>query len=429
MNLKQELEARWFLHQYTHEELFEIYEKWWEKLYWWIDPSADSFQLGNFISLLNALHYMKKWNKLILIVGWATWMIGNPTWKDAERNFLTTEKVEENASKIEKQMHVILKNVSDKLWIELEFEVMNNYNFFKDMNVIEYMREVWKYMTVNWMMNKDIVKKRITDPDKSISYAEFSYMLIMWYDFYKLYTEKWVRLEVGWADEWDWILSWVELTWKKTWQTVFWATNKLITDSTWRKFWKSEWNAIWLDPTKNSPYFVYQFLLNVSDEDVDKFLKLLTFIEIDEIEKIVNKHLEKPELRFWQKILAQNVIELIFGKDASIQAEMISNVFFWDVDRLELIKDMKKVDIVALANETWCMKFLQEVQILDVLVNLWLASSKWDSRKLIEWGWIYLNEVKVEDWTVNITKNDFINWAIILRKWKKNFKLILDSEL
>lgn len=425
MNLKQELEARWFLHQYTHEELFDIYEKWWEKLYWWIDPSADSFQLGNFISLLNALHFMKKGNKLILIVWWATWAIGNPTGKDAERNFLTTEQVELNASKIEKQMHVILDNVGKKLWTKLEVEVINNYRFFENMNVIEFMRDVGKYMTVNWMMNKDIVKKRISDPDKSISFAEFSYMLLMWYDFYKLYSEYWVKLEVGGSDEWDGILSWVELTAKKTWQTVYGMTNKLITDSNGKKFWKSMWNAVWLDPEKNSPYFVYQFFLNTTDADLDKLLKVFTFVSLDEIADVVAKHNEKPELRYGQKYLASQVIPLIFWEEALKQSEMITNMLFWDIDKLEVLKWLAKSDIEALAEEAWNIKFNWPVQILDVLVNIGFVTSRWEWKKLIEWGWIFLNEVKVEDGFREITDKDFINWAIILRKWKKNFKLIL----
>lgn len=352
-------------------------------------------------------------------------MIGNPTGKDVERNFLTTEQVEINVSKIEKQIHVVLKNVWDKLWVKLEVEVINNYNFFKDLNVLDFMREVGKYMTVNWMMNKDIVKKRITDPDKSISYAEFSYMLIMWYDFYKLYSDYWVKLEVGWSDEWDWILSGVELTGKKTWKTVYGMTNKLITDSTWKKFWKSEWNAIWLDPAKNSPYFVYQYLLNCSDEDIEKLLKLLTFSDLGEISSIVKKHFERPELRYWQKILASYVVEIIFGKKASSQVEIISNVLFWDVDKLEMIKTSSREDVEAIAKEAWSINFFPGLIILDALVDCWLASSRWDWRKLIEWGWIFLNEIKVDDWFKEISEIHFINGVVILRKWKKNFKLIL----
>ncbi|EKE28068.1 MAG: Tyrosyl-tRNA synthetase 1 [uncultured bacterium (gcode 4)] len=425
MNLKQELELRWFLHQYTHEELFDLYDKWWEILYWWIDPSADSFQLGNFISLLNALHYVKKWNQLYLIVWWATWMIWNPTGKSAERNFLTTDKVEENAAKIQKQMYTVLENVWKKIWTKLEFKVINNYDFFKDMNVLDFMREVWKYMTVNWMMNKDIVKKRIIDPDQSISYAEFSYMLIMWYDFFKLFTEYGVKLEVWWADEWDGILSWVELVWKKTWKTVYWATNKLITDSTWKKFWKSEGNAIWLDPNKNSPYFVYQYLLNISDEDVDKLLKLLTFMDLEAIAAIVNEHSVKPELRLWQKALASYVTEIIFWKEFAVQAEMISEMLFWSLDKLWTLSSLSKQDLDALAKETGSIPYSLDMQIVDAMISCWFASSKWDARKLIEWGWIFLNEKKVEDISLTITDNDFHNNVSILRKWKKNFKLII----
>lgn len=424
MHLKQELESRGFLHQFTHEELFDLYDKWGEKLYWWVDPSADSLQLGNFISLLNALHVMKKGNKLFLIVGGATGMIGNPTGKDSERNFLTSEQVAENTRKIEVQIHTILKNVEKKIWGKLEVEVINNYTFFKDFNVLDFMRDVGKFMTVNWMMNKDIVKKRIMDPDKSISYAEFSYMLIMGYDFYKLFSEYGVRLEVGGSDEWDGILAGVELTGKKTGETVFGMTNKLITDSNGKKFGKSAGNAVWLDPKKNSPFFVYQHLLNCADSDVEKFLKLLTFLDFAEISATIEEHAKHPELRSGQKVLAKNVIELVFGAKIAVQSEMITSLLFGDTDRMSVIKDLWADDLEALAQEIWSFDGKEGMSILELLEASGLATSKSDARKLIEWGGIFLNEIKVEKNTQTLEKSDFVNGCMLLRKGKKNFRLV-----
>lgn len=425
MDLKQELESRGFLHQYTHEELFALYEKWGEKLYWWVDPSSDSLQLGNFISLMNALHVMRRGNKLFLIVWWATGMIGNPSGKDNERNFLTTQQVAVNTVKIEKQIKTILSNVEKKIGQKMEIEVINNYVFFEHFNVLDFMRDVGKFMTVNWMMNKDIVKKRITDPNKSISYAEFSYMLIMGYDFYRLYSDYNVRLEVGWSDEWDGILSGVELIGKKTGQTAYWLTNKLVTDSNGKKFGKSEGNAVWLDPEKNSPYYVYQYLLNCADSDIEKLLNMLTFLEPQEIVSIVASHSKQPELRLGQKVLATYVVSLVFGDNSAKQAEAITNFLFTEVNRCEVLGSLENNDMVALMHEVGSTSYTPGMSILEALVKSELATSKSDARKLIEWGGVFLNEMKISEVDRFIQSDEAINWVFLLRKGKKNFRILL----
>ena len=354
-------------------------------------------------------------------------MIWNPTWKDAERNFLSIEQLNHNINWLTTQASEILERITAKTWYKFEIEVVNNYDFFKDINVVEFMREVGKYMTVNRMMNKDIVKKRITDPDKSISYAEFSYMLLMGYDFYRLFVEKNIMLEVWGSDEWDWIISGIELIGKKTWKTAYWLTNKLVLDSNGKKFWKSMGNAVWLSKQKNSPYFVYQYLMNIPDEDVERFLKLLTFMDLEEIKQISNKHMQNPELREWQKALAEYVSEMIFGIHDTQTAIKISDILFGKNDSLEILKTMSDSDIQALFRETWWTEAVSfDNDILDMMVETWIAESKWEAKKLIQWGWIYLNEKKIENIDYKISEADFIgSKTALLRKWKKTYKLII----
>ncbi|EKE29174.1 MAG: Tyrosyl-tRNA synthetase [uncultured bacterium (gcode 4)] len=425
MNLKEELESRWLLNQFSSEDVFDLYSKWWESFYIWFDPSADSLQLGNMCAVMAAVNLMRFGNKCYFLVGWATWMIWDPGWKDAERNFLTEEVLRHNEKSIHNQLKRFLENLKANHNIDFDFEMVNNYDFYKDMPILDFLRDVGKYITINNMIKKETVVRRIEDPDKSISYTEFSYMLLQGYDFVKLYRDKWVKLQLAWGDQWWNAVTGVELIRKIEEKEWFVMTIPIVTDASWKKFWKSAWNAVWLDSSKNSPYFVYQFFMNVADADIERYMKILTLKDLNEISSIMSRHNEKPELRYGQNELAKAVVEIIFGKNASSQAEMISEMLFWNADKLETIKSMTKEDIEALSKETWSTQFTAWIQILDALVNAWLATSRWEWRKLIEWGWIFFNETKVEDWFKEILDSDFINWSIILRKWKKNFKLML----
>ncbi len=425
--LKDELEKRWFLHQYTNEDLFEKFEKGWQKFYFWVDPTADSLTIGHLVALMNVFNIMKRWNKCYLLVWWATWMIWNPSWKDQERPVLEEETLRKNQKWIHSQFSILAKRISEKLWVQMDFEIVNNYDFFKNMNVLDFMKDIWKNITVNWMINKDIVKKRISDPEKTISYAEFSYMLIMWYDFYHLFANEWVTLEVWWSDERDWILAWLEIIHKKTWKTAYWMTNKLLTDSTWKKFWKSEWNAIRLDPKKNTPYFVYQYLINTSDDDLEKYLKLLTFFDLKKINEIINEHKKDMSKRYWQKILAYDVVETIFGKEAIKSAQKISEILFSD-DKVKILSTMSKYEIDQLWKEVWSITINknEENKLTEICTKLWLTQSNWQTKKLIQSGWIYFNDKKIDDINFIINDKDFINWVCLIRKWKKWYWLVLN---
>lgn len=424
MNLKKELEQRWFIYQKSSENVFEKFEKWWENFYCWFDPTADSLHLWNFIGFMLAIHLMKQWNKYFALVWWATGMIWDPGGKESERTFLSEENLRNNEKSIKNQISKILSHLEKTTWNKFDFEVVNNVDFYKWFLYLDFLREVGKYITVNQMMAKDTVKKRITDPDKSISYTEFSYMLLQWYDFYRLFSDKNVILQVWWQDQWGNIVTWVELTRKKTDKEVYALTFPLLVDSTWKKFGKSEWNALWLDRNKTSPYKLYQYFLNTADDDLEKYLKILTLVDLKEIKVILDKHLKNPWERYAQKTLAYKVVEIIHSQADSESSSKITEILFWNEDKVSIIKNTTKEELDIFYNELGWLEYSWE-NLFELIVKSWLATSNSEARKAIESWAFYINEQKVIDTKYDFS-NDFINWKVLLlRKWKKTFKLII----
>lgn len=421
MDLKKELEQRWFVYQISSDDLFSLYEKWNQSLYCWFDPTADSLHLWNFIGFMSAVHFLRRKNKYIAIVWWATWMIGDPGGKDTERTFLDEETLRKNEQSIREQIWKLLKNIQEVTGETLEYEVINNYDFFKDLSVLDFLREVGKYVTVNNMIKKDTVRKRVEDETKSISYTEFSYMLLQWYDFYKLYKDKGVKLQIWWQDQWWNLVTWIELIRKKLEKEAYAFTFPLITDSNWKKFGKSEWNAIWLDKAKTSPFKLYQFLINTTDEDVERYLKLLTFLDLEEIKKIVEEHNKEPEKRYGQKVLAEKVVEIIHWKKDAQNAQKISEFLFWKENKMDILKSLDNESLEDFQKEVWGKKYEWE-DLLDLLVKTNLASSRWEAKKAIKSWAIYLNEEKITDFSQNIEFDDNI---ALLRKGKKKYAIIV----
>lgn len=424
MNLRKEWENRGFLYQFTNEKLFEEYEKWWKSFYLGIDPSADSLQLGNLCAMMAAVNLMKYGNKCYFLVWGATGMIWDPSGKDAERNFLDEDKLRSNEKKIFAQVVSFLKHLKENYDIEFEYDMVNNYDFYKGMWYLKFLWEVWKYITVNNMIGKDSIKKRLVDPDKSITYAEFSYMLIQGYDFMHLYEDKWLELQLWWSDQWWNIVTGIELTRKKHDKEVYGLTIPIITDSAWKKFGKSEWNAIWLDQNKNSPYFVYQYFLNTNDGDISKYMKILTLMTIEEIDNIVSEHQKDPGTRFGQKKLAEYIVELIFGKEEMSHVNKITEILFSHDNKLDLIKKLNNKEIMALKSATGgCEIEWNEFRILDLCTKSGLTESNWEAKKMIQSWAIFCNEEKIEDIQKTFSKSDMINWVFLLRKGKKVYKI------
>lgn len=424
MHLRQDLETRGFLNQFTDEKLFDLYNSGGQKFYIGFDPSADSLQLGNMCGIMAAVNLMKYGNKCYFLVGGATGMIWDPSGKDAERSFLSEEKLRSNEAKITAQFATFLARLHDEFGINFEYEMVNNYDFYKNMSFLDFLGQVGKYITVNYMSAKESVKKRLINPDLSITYTEFSYMLIQGYDFCKLYQDHGVNLQLGGSDQWGNVTTGVEITRKKLDAEVFGLTIPLITDASGKKFGKSEWNAIWLDPAKNSPYFVYQYFMNTTDQDVEKYLKVLTLLDFDTIANIVTTHMQDPAQRLGQKRLAAEVVAVIFGKEAVKQAENISEVLFWNSDKIEIIKNMTPADIDALAAEAGSVQAPAELKVLDLFTTAGLTSSNGEAKKMLQQGALYVNEIKIEDTQKIFTADDFVNGILLLRKGKKSFKIV-----
>ena len=423
-HLKEELEQRNLLFQNSNEDLFELYNNWGESFYIGYDPTADSLHLGNFIGFMTGVHFMRRANKYFALIGGATGMIGDPGGKDAERSFLTKEDLQNNEDSLKKQISGIFANLEEITKEKFDFEVVNNKDFFEWVSYLDFLREVGKYVTVNKMMSKDTVKKRIEDPKQSISYTEFSYMLLQGYDFYRLFTDRWAKLQMWGQDQWGNLVTGSELIRKKVDGQSYVATWPLITDASGKKFGKSEWNAIWLDKSKTSPYEIYQYFMNCADDDVERYMKILTLVETEVIDEVIKNHLSAPENREGQKKLAYEVVRIIHWDKEADLAVRITEFMFGKWDKLETLKTLSDDELKTFQNAMWGFNYVEE-NLFETIVKSELAKSNWDARNSVKSGAIYINEEKVEDFNLNISEKFIDDKFIFIRKGKKNLKLIL----
>lgn len=421
--LKQELADRWLLYQFTSDELFKKFDAWEGSFYCGFDPTADSLHLWNFIWFMVWVHLMRRGNKYFALTWWATGMIWDPGWKDSERNFLSPEALDNNQKKISIQISSILTNLKNFTWNEFKYDFVNNKDFYVGMWYLDFLREVGKFITINVMMSKDTVKKRIEDPDKSISYTEFSYMLLQWYDYCKLFKDSWVTLQIWGQDQWWNLVTWTELIRKKYESEAYALTWPLITDSTWKKFGKSEWNAMFLDKTKTTPYFIYQYFMNTSDDDLAKYMKMLTLIETEEVDEIVANHMKKPEDRVGQKLLAFKVVEILHSTVEAKLSERISDFMFGDNNKLEILKSLNNDELDTFKFSMWWFNFSWE-NLFETIVASGLESSNSNARNAIKAGSIFINEEKVTDFNLDLNTYFINNKFILLRKGKKSFRII-----
>lgn len=423
-SLLAELKERWFLYQESHKEIFEKLDMWGISFYCGFDPTAESLHLGNFIGFMCAVHLMLRGNMYYALVWGATGMIGDPGWKDAERSFLSEEQLKKNEQAIEKQLATILVRLEEMTEKKLPFKTINNIDFYKNMSYLDFLREVGKYHTVNQMIAKDTVKKRIEDPNKSISYTEFSYMLLQAYDFYRLFSDESVSLQIWGQDQWGNLMTGIELIHKKTEKESYAFTWPLMTDSSGKKFWKSEGNALFLDKTKTSAYKIYQYFLNTSDEDIEKFLKILTLLSLDEIKKILDEHKKCPEDRYGQKILAYKVVEIIHWEKEAEKSANISEFLFGQNDKMDFIRWLNGEDFSDFYKEIGGVEYSGQ-SLFWLFVESGLEKSNSTARQTFQsWG-LFINEKKVADAKYDFS-SDFINDKfLLLRKGKKNYKIVI----
>lgn len=423
MSLQQELQDRWYLYQFSSDAIFQKLEKGGEKFYVGFDPTADSLHMGNFIGFMTAVQLMLRGNTYYALVGGATGMIGDPGWKEAERTFLDLETLDYNVSSIQQQITSIIRRLEEQTWKKLSFEMVNNLDFYEGVSYLDFLREVGKYHTVNQMIAKDTVKKRIDDPDKSISYTEFSYMLLQGFDYYYLHKNKGVNLQMGGQDQWGNLVTGIELIRKKMEDEVYCFTWPLITDASGKKFGKSEGNALFLDRKKTTPYAIYQYFMNTADADIERYLKLLTLLPLDRISIILDEHAQAPEKRSWQKTLAFEVVQIIHGREEAILSEKISEFLFGENDKLELLKSLSKEDFEVFFESVGGIIYNGQ-NLFELFVESGLEQSNSSARQTLLSGWMFINELQIHD-----TKYD-VSWEwgktsfLLLRKWKKNYRII-----
>ncbi|MCK1189731.1 tyrosine--tRNA ligase [Streptococcus uberis] len=416
MNIFEELKARGLVFQTTDEEaLVKALTEGQVSYYTGYDPTADSLHLGHLVAILTSRRLQLAGHKPYALVGGATGLIGDPSFKDAERSLQTKETVLEWSDKIKGQLSQFLdfENGANKA------ELVNNYDWFSQISFIDFLRDVGKYFTVNYMMSKDSVKKRI---ETGISYTEFAYQIMQGYDFYELNQKFNVTLQIGGSDQWGNMTTGTELLRRKADKTGHVMTVPLITDASGKKFGKSEGNAVWLDADKTSPYEMYQFWLNVMDEDAIRFLKIFTFLSLEEIAEIEKAFDAARHERLAQKTLAKEVVTLVHGEEAFKQALNITEQLFAgnikNLSAAELKQGLSNVPNYQVQDE-------DNLNIVEILVSSSISPSKRQAREDVQNGAIYLNGERIQDLDYTLTEDDKIDGQLtVIRRGKKKYAVL-----
>jgi len=390
------------------------------------DPTADSLHIGSLVPILLLVHLQKAGHKPIALVGGATGMVGDPSLKNEERNLLSEEQLMHNLEGIRTQLARYLDFDQSK---SNAAEMVNNYDWFKDLSFIDFLRDTGKHITVNYMMAKDSVRKRI-EGDTGISYTEFAYQLMQGYDFYWLYKNKNCTLQMGGSDQWGNITTGTELIRRRENGEAFAFTCPLITKVDGGKFGKTEKGNVWLDPAKTTSYQFYQFWLNASDEDAAKWIRIFTFLNTDIIHALLAKHAENPQERTLQKELAKEVTIFVHGKEAYEKAvETTSKLFVNDHAAAESlsIEDLESMEGVQLFQYD-LVKINEGVDVVSFLAETGVFPSKGEARKMVQNGGVSINRKKVEDVSMKITNKLLLHQQyIMVQKGKKHHYLILFS--
>lgn len=371
--------------------------------YWGTDPTADSLHLGHYSSLCMAKRLANAGHHPVLLCGGATGRIGDPR-PTAEREIISEETVNNNINGIRNQIKALVPQA----------ELVDNYDWMKDYTFLNFLRDIGKYINVNYMLDKDIIRRRL---ETGITFAEFAYMLLQGYDFLHLFETKNCIMQVAGSDQWGNITTGVDLIRKVLDKTAYAFTMPLILDQTGKKFGKSEGNALWLDKTKTSPYAIYQHLINSDDSKVLEYLKVFTFLSKEEIEKIYAEQTEHPETRIAQKTLAWEVVKDIHGKDEADNAVMVSQKLFAGD-----FKGLSVNDIMAGLGGVPSFEYKEELALIDVLVNNKIASSKREAREFITGKAVSLNGDVVTDENMVITKAMALEGKVLIfRRGKKKY--------
>lgn len=422
MNFIEELKWRGMLHDIM-PMTEELLSKGSVSGYIGFDPTSDSLGVGNLVQIMTLLHFQRAGHKPIALVGGATGMIGDPSGKSQERNLLSEDILQHNLNSQRKQLEKFLDFNCGKN----SAEIVNNLDWFKDFKFLDFMRDIGKHFTVSYMMAKDSVQNRL---ETGISFTEFSYQLVQGYDFYHLWKNKNVMLQMGGSDQWGNIVTGTELIRRKDGGEAYALTTKLIAKADGSKFGKSESGNIWLDSKKTSPYKFYQFWLNASDEDAASFTRIFTLLNLEEINALEKEHTNAPHLRILQKALAKEITIRVHSKkeyDAAVEA---SEILFGisATEKLTSLSEQMLLDVMEGVPQSEINKndFIAELNIIELLVEKTkIFSSKSEARKMVAAGGVSINKHKVSDVNFKVTRNDLLNQHyLLIQKGKKNYFLI-----
>ncbi len=407
MSFYDELVWRGLIKDQAGDDLKEKLNKGGVTFYWGTDPTADSLHLGHYSSLVTAKRLYKYGHHPILLVGGATGLIGDPR-PTKEREIIAKDTLEKNLAGIKRQV--------DKIF-DGKAKIVNNYDWMKDYGFLEFLRDIGKYINVNYMLNKDIINRRL---ESGITYAEFSYTLMQGYDFLHLYETENCEMQVEGSDQWGNITTGLDLIKKKLGKDAYAFTMPLVTDSYGHKFGKSEGNALWLDINKTSAYELYQFLINVEDSMVISYLKIFTFLSKEEIERLEISNNENPHLREAHKALAREIIKDLHGIEEYEKAEKISQVLFSgnlrELSDKELHDAFDKLPKYAITSD---------MNLVDLLVSASICSSKREAREFVTNNSISVNGEKINDLSFEIKRENAITDNLtVIRKGKKKYFII-----
>ncbi len=422
----EELRWRGMLQDMT-PELEEHLAKGMASAYLGFDPTADSLHIGHLVGVMTLLHFQRAGHKPFALVGGATGMIGDPSFKSAERNLLNKETLDHNVACIQSQLSKFLDFSGDG---GNKAELVNNYDWMSQFSFLEFIRDVGKHITVNYMMSKDSVKRRLEDGN-GLSFTEFSYQLIQGYDFYHLWKNENCSIQLGGSDQWGNIVTGTELIRRMGGGSAYALTVPLITKADGTKFGKTEGGSVWLDPEKTSPYAFYQFWLNVSDEDASKYIRIFTVLDQETIEKLEAEHAEAPHLRVLQKEIAKNVTIMVHSQEDYEMAVKASSILFGK---------SSTEDLAALDERTFLQVFdgVPQVQIsqseysnFETVLDIFgeasqgvIFSSKGEARKMIQGGGVSINKEKLTDPNAGISFELLQGKYLLVQKGKKNYYII-----
>ena len=388
------------------------------------DPTADSLHIGSLIPIIVLVHLQNYGHKPIALVGGATGMVGDPSGKSEERNLLSKQVLDKNVAAVKQQLSKFLDFSSGK---ENAAEMVNNYDWFKDISFLDFIRDVGKHISVNYMMAKDSVKKRL-EGESGMSFTEFTYQLVQGYDFYWLYENKNCKLQFGGSDQWGNIVTGTELIRRKAAGEAFAFTCPLLTKSDGSKFGKTEKGNIWLDSAKTSPYTFYQFWLNTADADAERFLKVFTFLSQKEINDLVEQHKGNEHQRTLQKKLAEELTCFVHSRKDYEFAVKASTILF-NNDTAEILKELNEDQLLQVMEGVPSVEIekqqLEDLDLISLLAETKILPSKGEAKKMLAGGGIFINKEKALAGDEKISAGKLLNGKyLLIQKGKKNYYLV-----